>query len=117
MTFVDSGAWVALFVEVDLHYSAANEWLANNSGRLVTSDYVVDEVLTLVNARYRRQTALQAVVSFGGAAHGRVSLPEGGRLWQGLGHLSVAQRQGTELHRLHKLCVDAAAGDHTRVRV
>lgn len=59
MTFVDSGAWIALFVEVDLHYLAANEWLANNSDRLVTSDYVVDEVLTLINARYRRQTALQ----------------------------------------------------------
>lgn len=59
MTFVDTGAWVALFVEVDVHYSAAQRWLDSNSDRLVTSDYVVDEVLTLINARYKRQTALQ----------------------------------------------------------
>lgn len=59
MTFVDTGAWVALFVEVDVHYSAAQRWLDSNNDRLVTSDYVADEVLTLINARYRRQTALQ----------------------------------------------------------
>jgi uncharacterized protein len=59
LTFVDTGAWVALFVEVDVHYASAQQWLDSNDDRLVTSDYVVDEVLTLINARYRRQTAVQ----------------------------------------------------------
>jgi uncharacterized protein len=58
VTFVDTGAWVALFVEVDAHHSAAQQWLKSNKDRLVTSDYVVDEVLTLISARYRRLTAL-----------------------------------------------------------
>jgi uncharacterized protein len=59
VTFVDTGAWVALFVEVDVHYPSAQQWLDSNRDLLVTSDYVVDEVLTLINARYRRQTAVQ----------------------------------------------------------
>ncbi len=59
MTFVDSGAWVALFVEVDVHYASAQRWLGSNSDHLVTSDYVVDEVLTLIRARYKKQTALE----------------------------------------------------------
>ncbi len=59
MTFVDTGAWVALFVEVDVHYASAQRWLGSNNDHLVTSDYVVDESLTLIGARYKRQTALE----------------------------------------------------------
>lgn len=60
MTFVDTGAWVALFVDTDAQHEAAREWTGSNRDRLVTSDYVVDEVLTLINVRFRKQTALQA---------------------------------------------------------
>ena len=60
MTFVDTGAWVALFVQADVEHSAAQKWIDSNQDRLVTSDYVVDEVLTLINVRFRSQTALQA---------------------------------------------------------
>jgi predicted nucleic acid-binding protein len=59
VTFVDTGGWVALFVEVDAHYPSAQRWLGSNNDRLVTSDYIVDEVLTLIRARYKRQTALE----------------------------------------------------------
>lgn len=59
MTFVDTGAWVAVFVEVDAHHSLAQEWINSNKDYLVTSDYVVDEVLTLICARYKKQTALE----------------------------------------------------------
>ena len=45
MTFVDTGAWVALFVPADSQHSAAREWVDKNHDRLVTSHYVVDEVL------------------------------------------------------------------------
>ena len=60
MIFVDTGAWVALFVEADARHEAARAWINSNRDRLVTSDYIVDEVLTLIAARYRRQTAIRA---------------------------------------------------------
>jgi uncharacterized protein len=60
VTFVDTGAWVALFVEADAQHRAAREWVGSNPDRLVTSDYIVDEVLTLLAARFRRQTATRA---------------------------------------------------------
>jgi uncharacterized protein len=58
--FVDTGAWVALFVEADARHEAARAWINSNRERLVTSDYIVDEVLTLITARYRRRTAIRA---------------------------------------------------------
>jgi len=58
--FVDTGAWVALFVEADSQHRVAQSWIDSNRDRLVTSDYVVDEVLTLIKMRFRTQSALQA---------------------------------------------------------
>jgi len=60
VTFVDTGAWVALFVEADAQHRDAREWVGSNRDRLVTSDYIVDEVLTLIASRFRRQTAIRA---------------------------------------------------------
>ncbi|MGP0073471.1 MAG: type II toxin-antitoxin system VapC family toxin [Bryobacteraceae bacterium] len=60
MTFVDTGAWVALFVEADAQHHLAREWIGSNRDRLITSDYIVDEVLTLIKARFRVQTAIRA---------------------------------------------------------
>ena len=60
MTFVDTGAWAALFVEADPQHSAAREWIVANRDRLVTSDYVLDEVLTLISVRFKRQAAIRA---------------------------------------------------------
>jgi predicted nucleic acid-binding protein len=60
VTFVDTGAWVAPFVEADAQHRAAREWVSTNRDRLITSDYIVDEVLTLIAARFRRQTAVRA---------------------------------------------------------
>jgi len=48
---VDTGAWFAAFVSNDPDHSAANEWLAGNDEPLLTTDYVLDEVLTLSRAR------------------------------------------------------------------
>jgi predicted nucleic acid-binding protein len=59
VTFVDTGAWVALFLEADAHHRAAQAWISSNRDRLVTSDYIVDEVLTLISARFRRQIAIR----------------------------------------------------------
>jgi uncharacterized protein len=60
VTFVDTGAWVALFVEADSRHTSAQAWIDANRDRLITSDYVVDEVLTLIKVRFRTQSALQA---------------------------------------------------------
>lgn len=38
----------------------AQAWIDANLDRLITSDYVVDEVLTLIKVRFRTQSALQA---------------------------------------------------------
>jgi predicted nucleic acid-binding protein len=43
VTFVDTGAWVALFVEADFRHEAARAWINSSRDRLVTSDYIVDE--------------------------------------------------------------------------
>ncbi len=60
MIFVDTGAWVALFLEVDSQHKVALSWIDSNRERLVTSDYVTDEVVTLIKVRFRTQSAIQA---------------------------------------------------------
>src|SRR5437899_2552668 len=51
MIFVDTGAWFASVVPTDQHHVDAVRWLATNRQPLVTSDYVVDETLTLLRMR------------------------------------------------------------------
>lgn len=51
MIFVDTSAWFAACVRADQHYSAAKAWLTANRRRLVTTDYVYDETLTLLRRR------------------------------------------------------------------
>jgi uncharacterized protein len=49
--FVDTGGWFASVVPTDRDHDAATRWLVTNCEPLVTSDYVVDEILTLLRAR------------------------------------------------------------------
>lgn len=51
MVFVDTGAWFAAFVPNDPDHAAADAWLAQNRELLVTTDYVLDELLTLLKIR------------------------------------------------------------------
>src|SRR5271157_4441203 len=51
MIFVDSGAWFAAAVPSDRRYAEAHRWMGQNREKLLTSDYVVDETLTLLRAR------------------------------------------------------------------
>lgn len=51
MIFVGTSAWFALSVSSDVNYPAARAFLASRSMRLVTTDYVLDEILTLLKAR------------------------------------------------------------------
>jgi uncharacterized protein len=58
MIFVDTSAWFASLVPSDPDYPAAVAWLAANPLPLLTTDYVVDETLTLLRVRGERTRAL-----------------------------------------------------------
>ncbi len=59
--FVDTSAWYALNDRSDQHRDAALERMSRiSSGQvgLITSDYILDESLTLISARTNRRTAV-----------------------------------------------------------
>ncbi|MEZ0370102.1 MAG: type II toxin-antitoxin system VapC family toxin [Candidatus Sericytochromatia bacterium] len=58
--FVDTGAWFACFASRDVNHQAARTWLETNTCPLVTSDYVIDELLTLLKVRENTLVALSA---------------------------------------------------------
>jgi predicted nucleic acid-binding protein len=58
MIFVDTGAWYASLVPTDPDHTIAVQWLASNHSPLITTDYVVDETLTLLRARGEKKRAL-----------------------------------------------------------
>jgi uncharacterized protein len=58
--FVDTGAWFALLVPDDRDHLAAESWLGRNTQPLVTTDYVIDELLTLLRVRGQAQCAVRA---------------------------------------------------------
>lgn len=60
MIFVDTGAWFAMLVPEDRDHLAADSWLAQNTQPLVTTDYVIDELLTLLRVRGQGQRALKS---------------------------------------------------------
>ena len=56
--FVDTGAWFARFVPSDRDHAAAREWFEQNSRPLITTDYIVDELLTVFKVRGEYPRAL-----------------------------------------------------------
>lgn len=58
MIFVDTSAWFAAVVSTDPNHERAAAFLALNRVALVTTDYVVDETLTLLRVRGARERAL-----------------------------------------------------------
>jgi predicted nucleic acid-binding protein len=59
MVFVDTGAWFAQFVPGDPDHARVMSWIDANNEPLLTTDYCVDEALTLLVARRRLPRALQ----------------------------------------------------------
>ncbi len=61
MIFVDTSAWYALEVEDDENHASAaafrEELKGGRHGALLTSDYVLDEVVTLLNMRKDSEAA------------------------------------------------------------
>ena len=58
--FVDTGAWFAYFVRRDPDHAAAVEWMRQNRQPLVTTDFVFDELVTLLALRESRRVAVAA---------------------------------------------------------
>jgi len=58
--FVDTGAWFARFVPSDPDHDRVKAWFDANERRLVTSDYCVDETLTLLSVRGHRHRIVHA---------------------------------------------------------
>jgi|ERR1051326_2117933 predicted nucleic acid-binding protein len=52
------GAWYASLVPTDPDHKSAVQWLAENHSPLLTTDYVIDETLTLLRVRGERKRAL-----------------------------------------------------------
>ena len=59
MIFVDTGAWYALTVPDDPHHLQANAFAETRRDDRVTTDYVLDETLTLLKARNEFKRALK----------------------------------------------------------
>lgn len=58
--FVDTGAWVSIAVKGDINHKAAVQQLRDfeeNRLSLITSDYIFDELLTLVRMRSTHENA------------------------------------------------------------
>jgi hypothetical protein len=58
--FVDTGAWFAYFVRRDPDHRAATTWMRQNRQPLVTTDYILDELLTLLKMRESHRVAVAA---------------------------------------------------------
>ena len=59
MIFVDTTAWYASVVPTDRDHASASNWLSSNTEQLVTTDYIVDETLTLLRARGHNARAIR----------------------------------------------------------
>jgi predicted nucleic acid-binding protein len=58
--FVDTGAWFAYFVRRDSDHNSARNWVSTNESPLVTSDYILDELFTLLKIRESHVVAVAA---------------------------------------------------------
>lgn len=58
-TFVDTSAWFAAVVPSDPNHPRAVGWLQSNSSALVTTDFIVDELLTLLRFRGESRRAME----------------------------------------------------------
>ncbi|KOR32093.1 hypothetical protein TI05_09445 [Achromatium sp. WMS3] len=57
--FVDTGAWYAVMVRKDRDHKAAKGFIQNNIQPLITSDYIMDETVTLLLSRVGYSYAIQ----------------------------------------------------------
>jgi hypothetical protein len=58
LVFADTGAWFASVVPWDANRPSAVQWLRAETRQLLTTDFIVDETLTLLKARGEMPRAL-----------------------------------------------------------
>ena len=61
--FVDTGAWFAYFVRRDPDHAASVDWMRQNRQSLVTTDYILDELFTLLKLRESHRVAVAAAAA------------------------------------------------------
>ena len=59
MVIVDTSGWFAALVPSDPDHEKARAWLASNRSDLLVTDYIIDELLTLLRYRKEHQRALE----------------------------------------------------------
>ena len=64
MVFVDTGAWYASLIPTDPDHSAAITWFNQNQEPLITTDFIIDETLTLLRARGQKRRAVLVAEAF-----------------------------------------------------
>ncbi len=64
MIFVDTSGWFASIISTDQDYESARKWFLQNKEPLFTTDYIVDETLTLFRSRGENTRALQIAEEF-----------------------------------------------------
>ena len=82
--FVDTGAWFAYFVRRDPDHSAAVQWMKTNRLPLLTTDFVLDELFTLLKLRESYTVAVaagNALLRSGATKVERVSEEDFARAW------------------------------------
>lgn len=101
MVFVDTSAWFAKFVPDDPDHGRINAWLRANTEPVLTTDYCIDEVLTLLVA--------QAVAPCSRGRQGFLSRRPRATSFcdptadsSRLDSFSTASGRRLELHRLHE---------------
>lgn len=64
MIFGDTSAWFACVEPTDSNHALASGWMRQNRQSLITTDYVVDETLTLLRMRGANRKAIALGQSF-----------------------------------------------------
>ncbi|MFO0791993.1 MAG: PIN domain-containing protein [Pirellulales bacterium] len=59
MIFIDSSAWYAAYVPSDPHHESVLKFVRSNARPIITSNFIVDETITLLLARRERRRAIQ----------------------------------------------------------
>jgi uncharacterized protein len=84
MIFVDTSVWFSVLVANDPNHTKCLAWFESLTEPLITSDYIVDETLTLLLMRGERQKAIsfgKLVIEGSTAILHLVSQPQFNRSW------------------------------------
>lgn len=104
MIFVDTGGWVGYISPDDEYHLQAKNWMRGNRQILVTTDYVLDESLTLLRARGEPARARQlGSLLFDGIRIGEAGSGEAGSGEAGSAPATVGATGGGNIVRLYYL--------------